>query len=54
MILCNSKGLIRDKVICPICNKSGAKNTMSRWHFENCKFIVKNGDMDEWLKSTVC
>ena len=25
------------KVTCPHCNKIGARNTMTRWHFENCK-----------------
>jgi hypothetical protein len=32
------KGMIREKVLCPYCGKIGAKNTLSRWHFENCKF----------------
>lgn len=32
------KGLKRLVVSCPHCDKSGAKNTMSRWHFDNCKF----------------
>ena len=30
-------GLIRKRVTCPHCGKSGAMNTMSRWHFDNCK-----------------
>ncbi|CAB4124767.1 grpIintron_endo, group I intron endonuclease [uncultured Caudovirales phage] len=30
-------GKIRIKVTCPHCNKEGANNTMSRWHFDNCK-----------------
>lgn len=28
-------------VICPHCNKSGKKNAMKRWHFDNCR----NADM---------
>lgn len=36
-------GKVRDKVECPYCNKQGAMNTMSRFHFENCK--QKNGDL---------
>lgn len=27
-------------VICPHCNKSGGANTMKRWHFDKCKYIV--------------
>lgn len=27
-------------VICPHCNKSGKKNAMKRWHFDNCKTRV--------------
>lgn len=30
-------GLIRPKVTCPHCGKNGANNTMSRWHFDNCR-----------------
>lgn len=30
-------GKKREIVICPHCNKSGARNTLSRWHFDNCK-----------------
>ena len=30
-------GKVRVKVTCPHCNKAGANNTMSRWHFDNCK-----------------
>jgi hypothetical protein len=30
-------GKIRLKVTCPHCNKRGANNTMSRWHFDNCR-----------------
>jgi hypothetical protein len=32
-----NKGLKREKVKCPYCDKVGALNTMSRWHFNNCK-----------------
>lgn len=30
-------GKIRLKISCPHCGTFGAKNTMSRWHFNNCK-----------------
>lgn len=30
-------GKIRTKIECPHCNKTGANNTMSRWHFDKCK-----------------
>lgn len=30
-------GLIRIKIQCPFCGKEGSKNTMKRWHFDNCK-----------------
>ena len=29
--------LIREKVTCPHCNKSGGAIAMPRWHFDNCK-----------------
>lgn len=28
-------------VICPHCQKEGAKNLMTRWHFDNCKYKEK-------------
>ena len=28
---------IKNKVICPYCNKEGQEAAMKRWHFENCK-----------------
>lgn len=31
------KGIPKQKVKCPHCNKIGGKNTMGRWHFDNCK-----------------
>lgn len=31
-------GIKRSKVKCPHCDKEGAMNVMSRFHFENCKF----------------
>lgn len=34
----SNKGLVRLKVTCPYCSVMGAMNTMSRYHFENCKF----------------
>ena len=30
-------GKVREKVTCPHCQKAGAMNTMSRFHFDNCK-----------------
>ena len=32
-----NKGLKRAKIKCPFCEKEGAKSTMKRWHFDNCK-----------------
>jgi len=32
-----NKGKIRKRVKCPHCFKEGAMNTMSRWHFDNCR-----------------
>lgn len=29
---------IKENVICPYCNKEGAKNNMTRYHFDNCKY----------------
>ena len=34
-------GLKREKVQCPYCSREGAKNTMIRWHFDNCKVRVR-------------
>lgn len=31
-------GKVRDIKECPHCSKKGAMNTMSRWHFDNCKY----------------
>jgi len=36
---CPSLGKVRQKVQCPHCDKSGAMNTMSRFHFDKCKFF---------------
>lgn len=33
-------GVKRELVTCPHCGKQGANNTMSRWHFGNCKTMV--------------
>jgi len=33
-----SYGLKRERICCPFCNKSGAKNVMVRFHFDKCKF----------------
>ncbi len=30
-------GLKRETIECPHCGKSGAMNTMSRWHYDKCK-----------------
>ena len=27
-------------VVCPHCKKSGAKNGMKRWHFDNCRLNI--------------
>ncbi len=32
------KGIQKIQVSCVCCRKSGGINTMSRWHFENCKY----------------
>jgi len=42
-----STGLIRPKVKCPHCQKEGAMNTMSRFHFDNCKFMVNESEVVE-------
>jgi hypothetical protein len=34
------KGKKRPTIICPICNKEGGVNNMSRYHFDNCKYKV--------------
>lgn len=31
-------GKIREKIKCPYCIKEGSKQSMVRWHFDNCKF----------------
>jgi len=31
------KGVPKEKVTCPHCGKTGGKNVMVRWHFDNCK-----------------
>lgn len=31
------KGVPKLVVKCPYCNKSGGKNIMNRWHFDNCR-----------------
>jgi hypothetical protein len=28
-------------ITCPHCGKSGAANNMHRWHFDNCKNLIK-------------
>lgn len=30
---------MRDQVSCPHCQKTGGRNAMTRWHFNNCKHI---------------
>ncbi len=34
----------KPKVECPHCGKIGSGNSMSRWHFDNCKHRVKEAD----------
>jgi len=34
------KGKPKPKIKCPHCDKQGAENTMKRWHFDNCKFLI--------------
>lgn len=34
-------GIVREKIKCPHCNKSGAMNVMVRWHFDKCKQFQK-------------
>jgi hypothetical protein len=29
-------------VKCDYCDKEGKENAMKRWHFENCKFKIKD------------
>jgi hypothetical protein len=31
-------GVPKEKITCPHCGKVGGKNTMGRWHFDNCKY----------------
>lgn len=38
------KNIPKEKVTCPFCNKTGGKNTMGRWHFNNCKSILLSPD----------
>lgn len=33
----SQSALNRKRVKCPYCDKEGAVNTMTRWHFDNCK-----------------
>ena len=40
-------GIIRIVVECPHCGKSGAMNTMKRWHFDNCKSMVTESEVVE-------
>jgi len=32
-----TKGVAKEKVKCPHCDKVGGKPTMIQWHFDNCK-----------------
>jgi group I intron endonuclease len=36
-------GIKRSKVKCPHCNKEGATNTMSRFHFDKCNILINGG-----------
>lgn len=40
-------GKTRIKVKCPHCQKEGAMNTMSRFHFDKCKFMVNESEVVE-------
>lgn len=33
-------GKVQEKITCPFCNKTGGKNSMSRYHFDNCKHRI--------------
>lgn len=33
------KGIKKKQIACPHCDKIGAPNVMSRWHFDNCKLL---------------
>lgn len=35
------KGIPKEQVECPHCGNIGGKNTMGRWHFDNCKIKEK-------------
>ena len=37
----SKKGKLQPKLICPHCNKEGGAYAMKRYHFDNCKFIIK-------------
>lgn len=41
----NVKNRVYELTTCPYCGKIGGKNTMKRWHFNNCKF--KNSTNNE-------
>jgi group I intron endonuclease len=38
------KGIKRQKIKCPHCNKEGALNVMKRFHLDNCKNKIQNLD----------
>lgn len=40
-------GIKREVYICPHCQKRGAMNTMSRFHFNNCKSLVIESEVVE-------
>ncbi len=37
----NAKGSIQPIIQCPICLKEGGKSLMKRYHFDNCKYKLK-------------
>lgn len=37
-------GIPKEKITCNHCGKEGGKNTMSRWHFDNCKEKIAGKD----------
>lgn len=36
------KGKTYSRIVCPHCGRTGGINTMYRWHFDNCKYIMKD------------
>lgn len=47
------KGKKQDKIKCPHCNKEGG-NVMKRYHFDNCKYLLKNQEILKPNKLLIC